>query len=255
MGNLIGRAYRDSARIARVLPWLFALPVAMELVQHAIEMRIGMLASTEAMQQLGGHAARMGFGQFKILSLVLVFYWVSRWQAFAGDRSRPLLGDRESARLFVGVVLLGIAIGLVQQFGGTVLAPLTGDGAILVALGFAFFLGAMLLDTCLAVWKVGAALGNPLLTIAASFRVMHGHVWWSLGFSIVMMMPLMIVHYALNGFAVGRPVGVQWALLAVDSLVVGYLGLVLATTVYLIAERAAARSGVPLAAREAPATA
>jgi hypothetical protein len=84
------------------------------------------------------------------------------------------------------------------------------------------------------------------MTIPASFRVMHGNFWWSLGFFAVMFLPLMVLHYGLNGLAIGRPDGLLRAILAIDSLVVGYLGLVLAMTSVLMAQRSAERSGVAL---------
>ncbi len=246
MLKYIGEAYRDSARIAFALPWLFALPVTTELIQHIIEYRIGLFASFEAMEAVGGDAARMGFGQVKILSLVLLIYWVSRWQVLRGRDDRSILGDRHSATLFAGVVVLGLVLGLIQQFGGGVLAPFL-DAGVLMTIGFAFFFLSLALDVYLSAWKVGSALGNARLTIAASFRIIHGNFWWSLGFSVTMMLPLMILHYALNALAVGQSFALTWAILILDALVVGCLGLVLATATFLVARRAAERASTRLA--------
>jgi hypothetical protein len=245
-------AYRESARAAVALPLLFALPVATELVQHAIEYRIGMFASLQAMEAVGNHPARMGFGQVKILSLILVLFWACRWHAFRGQRGRSVLGDRGSAFLFAGVVVLSMAIGAAQQFGGTLLAPILPDESTLMTVGIAFFLGSVVLDVYLTCWKVGSALGNPRLSIPASFKIMHGNFWWSLGFSLAMILPLMVAHYALNAVAIGQEQGPLWAILATDACLVGYLGLVLATTSFLIARRATERAGVPLAEARAP---
>ena len=242
----IGEAYRDSFRVGLALPLLFALPVTTELIQHVIEYRIGLFASFEAMEAVGGDSARMGFGQVKILSLILLVYWVSRWQVLRGRADRPVLGDRRSATLFAGVVALGVALGLVQQFGGGVLAPLLDAGAVMT-IGFAYFFLSLALEVYLSVWKVGSALGNARLNIPASFRIMQGNFWWSLGFSVAMMLPLMVLHYALNALAVGRPFALAWSILVLDALVVGCLGLVLATTTFLIARRAAERARIGLA--------
>lgn len=248
MWSRIKQAYGDSARILTALPLLFALPVAAELVQHFIEYRAGMFASVEAMEATAADAGRMGFGQVKVLVLMLLPFWVARWHFFRGRRDRPILGDRRSIMLYVPVVLLGIAIGLVQQFGGSLLSPYVPDARVLMAIGFLFFAATVVLDVYLTAWKIGAALGNPRMTIPASFRVMHGNFWWSLGFFVVMFLPLMVVHYGLNGLAIGKPDGLLWTILAIDSLVVGYLGLVLAMTTVLMAGRAAERSGVALVA-------
>jgi hypothetical protein len=111
----------------------------------------------------------------------------------------------------------------------------------------------MALDVYLSCWKVGSALGNPRLTIPASVHIMQGNFWWSFAFSIGMMLPLMVVHYALAVVGVGRPDPLLWSILIFDSLIVGYLGMVLATTTYLIALRAATRAGAPLAGAPKPA--
>lgn len=245
LGSIL-RAYRDSARIAIALPLLFALPAGAELVQHVIEYRIGLFDSLAAMRAAGDHPARIGFGQVKILSLVALLYWVARWQMFRDDPARRVLGDARSAFLFAFVLLFGIALGAVQQFGGGWIAPLI-DGRALVGIGIAFFAATTALEVYLSGWKVGAALGNRRLGFLASFRLIHGNFWWSLGFTIAMVLPLMILHYLLNGLAVGRPDALLWAMLALDALVVGYLGLAMATTVFLIALRAAERSDTPLA--------
>ena len=252
MLSQIKRAYADSARIIVALPLLFALPVAAELIQHAIEYSSGMFDSLAAMEAAGDDPARMGFGQVKILALLLLLYWVSRWQVFRGRPDRPVAGDRASALLFLGVVLFGTATAVVQQFGGSWLAPFVRDSGTLMAIGFAAFFLFAALDVWLSVWKVGAALGNPLLSIPASFRIMRGRFWWSFGFTFAMIIPLMVAHYALNAVAVGRPEPLLLAILALDALLVGYLGLVLATTTFLVAERAAGRAGVPLAGGAEP---
>lgn len=252
MWTSIKEGYRESARATIALPLLFALPVVTELVQHGIEYRSGMFVSLETMEALGNHTARMGFGQVKILSLTLVLYWAFRWHALRGQPGRSVLGDRSSAILFAGVVLFSTAIGVIQQFGGTLLAPMLPDESTLLTVGIAFFLGTVVLDVYLTCWKVGSALGNPRLSIPASFKIMHGNFWWSLGFSLAMILPLMVAHYALNVFAIGQEVGPLWAILVTDAVLVGFLGLVLATTSFLIARRAAKRAGVPLVGPSPP---
>ena len=144
------------------------------------------------------------------------------------------------------MLVWGVAMAIVQLFGGAVLAPYVPDAPTLALVGFGFVLVLTALEIYLMVWKAGASLGNPRLTIAASFRIMHGSFWWSLGFFVAMFLPLMILHYGLNALAVGRPDAILWPILVFDSLVVGYLGIVLAAVIYVTARRAAARKGVAL---------
>jgi hypothetical protein len=98
----------------------------------------------------------------------------------------------------------------------------------------------------LNVWKVGASLGNARLTLTASFRIMHGNFWWSLGYFAIMSLPALALHYALNFLAIGRPPLTLWTLLGCDALTVGYLGIVLMASIYMIASRATARQGEAL---------
>ena len=246
MWTEIKRAYRDAAGIVVAAPLLFALPVAAEFIQHVIEIRIGMFESVEAMQRVGDHPARMGFGQVKILSLILLVYWASRSLAARDGAPLRVVGDGRSALLFVLPVAWSFATALVQQFGGAVVGPYMPSDRALILLGFVYFALLFVLDTYLIPWKVGAAVGNRRLTFLASFRILRGNFWWSLGFFVSLFLPLMIAHYALNMLAVGRSETLLWAILAVDSLEVGWLGLVLAVSYYIIARRATERSGAAL---------
>lgn len=249
------RAYAMSGRFVIALPLIAALVIAVEAVQHVVEWRIGMFASTDAAEALGAHPARMGFGYVKVAILFLVSFWVLRFLGFDGDARRAVAPDRTAYRLFAIVLLFEAAMLLVQERSGVWLAELVPPGAALLFAALAAMLVAMFLELYLAAWKTGAALGNPRLTIFASARAMHGRIWWSFGFTLAMMIPLMIVHYALNGFAIGRAPALAWAMLAVDSLLVGYLAALLPAAVFVVAARAAARKGVELAPGQGPARA
>jgi len=247
MWTSIKECYSESARFARAWPLLFALPLAAELAQHFVEYRIGMFASVEAMVALDGDPSRMTFGVVKVVTLLVFSYWVNRWLAYGGDGRRPVLGDRRSAFLFAWVVALGLVTGGLQLFGGALLRPFGASDRMVLGVGLVFVSVMMAIDIYLTAWKVGAALGNGRLTIPASFRIMRGNFWWSLGFYIVMILPLMIAHQLIGGMApLGRPDTILWPILIVDSLLVAYLGTVLAATGYLIARRAAERKGVSL---------
>lgn len=245
MWSLIREGYAQSARLARSLPLLIAFPMMAELTQHIVEYRIGMFTNVAAMRAVAGNADRMGFGQLKVLSLIFLLYWVSRGLAFGRGGAHRVLGDGRSAWLFLWVTVYIFGVGLVQQFGGAFLAPYVGRKA-LVAIGFGFFAASVVVDLYLTVWKVGAALGNRALTPRASFGIMHGNFWWSLGYFVIMFAPGLVIHYALNGLAVGRPSTLLWVILVFDALLVGYFGILIAVGNYIIARRAAERKGVSL---------
>ena len=119
----IKAAYRDSWKVALTFPLLFALPAAAEFAQHIVEYEIGMFASMAGMKAAADNGWRMGFGMVKILSLFLLGYWVSRALARLHGAQLRVRGDRNSARLFVGVLAWSIGTGMLQLFGGDLIAP------------------------------------------------------------------------------------------------------------------------------------
>lgn len=248
MWTEIKTAYRDSARVAVQRPLLFALPLIAEFTQHVVEYRVGMFDSMEAMKAVSDDASRMGFGYVKVFALIVIAYWVTRALANLEGAKLRVLGDRASLILFVGVMLWNLLSGLSQEYGGALLGALLPTRWFAAAAILAFVL-LVVIDTCLVPWKVGAALGNAGITIPASLRIMGGrNVLWSLVFIILAALPLMVLHYALNVGAAGRPAALLWSILALDALVVGYLGIVLVAIHYRIARRAAGRAGLPLIA-------
>jgi len=246
MWSDLKRTYADSAAFVVALPLVAAVPFAAQFLQHAIEVNVGMFDSYAAAETLDGHPARDAFGMIKILSLFLITYCVIRFIGFGRDRRQAVVVTRSSALLFGAVLLFNLAFMAVQRIGGTLLGQWITDPGQLLLTGTIGVFALMLLETYLAGWKSAAALGNPRMTVPMSAQVMHPRLLRSFGFTFAMMMPLMIVHYALNVAAIGVPAGAMWAILAVDSAVATFLGIVLAATLYRIAHRASEDSGLPL---------
>jgi hypothetical protein len=241
----IKTAYRDSLAVAAKFPLLFALPAAAEFAQHVVEQRIGMFANLEGMKAAADNGLRMGFGILKVLSLFLLIYWVSRAMAVLRGATLRIRGDAHSAGLFALVLGWGLATSVVQLFGADLISPFVAiRTATIISVGIG--VGLFICDFYLCVWKVGASLGIDRLGFAASFRIMHGNFWWSLLYFVMMFLPAMTLHYLLNFLAVGRPAPAMWTMLGLDALTVGYLGIVLVATTYVIAARATAQKGESL---------
>jgi hypothetical protein len=242
--------YRASARFAVALPLIFAMPVLVEGLQHVAEWRIGMFESGAMAEAVSDHPARMSVGYVKTALLCVMGYWVWRFLGFKGDLGRVLRFDRTAIALFALVLAFQAAQVVVQNQAGTLLGATIATEAGLFLTGLALILAAMALEIYIAAWKVGAALGNRRMGPLASLRTMHGSIAWGYGFTLLMFFPVMILHYLLNGLAIGRPAAIAWPLLTLDALVVGYLAVLLPTTVFIVARRAAGRRGIDLAARE-----
>lgn len=246
MRSDVKRVYGDSAAFVIALPLVAAVPFAAELIQHVVEVNVGMFDSYAAAEAVADNPARNAVGVVKVLSFFLITYFVIRFIGFGRDRRQAVTVTRMSALLFGAVMLFSLAMMAVQQFGGSLLGRwVTEPGQLLAAGTFSLF-ALMLLETYLAGWKSAAALGNPGVTVPVSARAMHPRLFRSFGFTIAMMMPLMIVHYALNFAAIGVPAGAMWAILIVDSAVAAFLGIVLAVTIYRVANRAADSAGISL---------
>jgi len=245
MIKAVGGAYGGAWRFALACPLLFAVPVAVEFIQHVIEMRIGMYDSIAAAQAVEANGARLGWGVVKTLALFLAGYWVARFLVLPGGAADARRFDPVAARLFAWVLLFGLAVTLVSLWGGDAMHA-AGLGAYTMAAGVAFSLASFVLTILLAPWKIGAALGNAELGFVRSIGLVGWGVWWGLILAILALLPLMIVHYAFAFLAMGAPQPAAWAILAVDSLLVGYLAAVIVAIDLAIARRAVEAVGARL---------
>jgi hypothetical protein len=144
------------------------------------------------------------------------------------------------------VLAVDILMVMVQDEAGGLLSQIVPSGRTLLITGLAAILAAMALELFLAPWKAGAAIGNPALHLGVSIRMMRGRIAWSFAFTLAMILPVMVIHYALNGFAIGRPPALAATLLAADTLLVAYMAILFPATAFIVAERAARLSGESL---------
>lgn len=234
--------YAVAWRVAKAMPLVFALPVAVEGVQHIIEWRIGMFESVAMASAVENHPARAGWAYLKIGTLFLMGWWVWRFLGFDGDRGRTLRWDTFAAARYSLVLIFSGAITALEMQAGDLLGGIfeTSLHTLFAAIGT--MLVAMALELYFAPWKVGAALGQPHASLAASFKTMNGNIGWSFGLTLAMFFPIMILHYALGLLPIVLPPAIGALFLVLDSFVVGYLAILFPTTVYIIARRARSKS-------------
>ncbi|HEX8512103.1 MAG TPA: hypothetical protein VF688_03255 [Allosphingosinicella sp.] len=232
--------YALASKFAVALPLIFALPVAVEAVQHVIEWRIGMFESVAQASAVENHPARSGWAYIKIATLVLTGWWVWRFLGFEGDRDRTMRWDGFAAARYSLVLIFSAALTMLEMQVGGLLAGAFESSRHLLLAGIGLMLVAMALELYFAPWKVGAALGDPKASLAESFKAMHGNIAWSFGLTMAMFFPIMILHYALGLLPIVLPPAAGAILLVLDSLLVGYLAILFPTTVYLVARRATA---------------
>ncbi|HEX6375288.1 MAG TPA: hypothetical protein VFZ91_06170 [Allosphingosinicella sp.] len=245
MWTVFKQAHARSVWVAAAFPLLFALPAGAELAQHVIDYRLGLLDGGAAPAEAAGHPSRSTIELVKVLIMFLTLYWISRALTF-GRGGRAILGDGRSALLFLGVVVVNIVIGIVPRLIGPAVEPFAGAAAGQAVLIVLFVLGVAI-TIYLSPWMIGAAVGNSRLTIPASIRLVHGLFWWGLLLLFLLEAPLILAHEGLKRLAVGQADVPQWILLGVDSVLTGYLTIVIVAAHFFIAKRATERAGVDLA--------
>ena len=229
------QTYGGSIAFLIACPLLALVPVFFEVLQHIVEVKIGMYQSIAMAKAVEHDPWRMGFGMLKVIALILPGYWIVRFLAWRDPRAaaRP---DARAVRLFAGFAAFQIALAVLQLF------VLPQIGWVLLAT----FVGGQLIGILIAAWGVAAAHGNAAIGPRASIAIMARQLPWTFVFSLVAMLPLMVPHYAFAALASLGPKALLWPVLAVDSLLVGWLSAVLGTAGYVAAERAAGRAGVSL---------
>lgn len=228
-----------SGRYAWLCPLLFAVPLAAEFAQHVVEVRIGLYDDIASAAASEGHPLRMGFGYVKVLTLFLTGYWAIRFLGFGDDPRAARRADPAAMRLFVRVALYGLAWA-VLQFS---LPHLGLPSAAVMPLTLAVMLANLVLEFSLSGWKAAAALGNPNIGFLRSLAMIRGSFCWAAGLFALTVMPLLVAHYAAFALALGAAPALLWTVMALDSLLTAYLGVVIAANCYLVARRMAQRHG------------
>ncbi len=219
--------YRESWAFLWACPLLALIPVLAEFAQHAAEMHLGMYASVEAAQAAENDPLRMAFGFLKTTALSLTGYWVIRYLAGNRDAQAARSFDRRSVALYAVVMLFNIALVALQLF----VLPRSGT-ALIVGM-----LAGLIITPLLLRWFVAAPLGI-FISPVASARLMLPQVPWAIAFSLAVMLPLMIPHYALGAAAIFAPgYALKWVVLIADSLLVGWMAAAMMAASWGIATR------------------
>jgi len=178
--------------------------------------------------------------------MTCVTYWMARFMAGI-DRSRVAALEPAPARLFAAVLLFQAVATALSLWGASLLRALGAPDAAMMPLGIGYMVALLLLGVLLEPWKVAAALGNREIGWSRSIAMAAPMLPWGLAFTLAMLLPLMVLHYAAAIVAVGRAPAMVWALMIADSVLVGYLAAILSATSVLVARRAVGRAAIALA--------
>lgn len=224
-----GRAYRGGTAAMLALPALALIPAAVEMAQHAVEMRLGMYDGIAAAKAVEAHPARLWSGLLKVAVLHLPMYWVARHMA-TGDAGFAGRWDSRAVMRFAGATGFMVALSALQLF----LMPQTAPWLI------AMLVLGPTLAALTAPWFAGAALAQEGPGPLGSAAMAAPGLGWSLPYLFAVMLPPMVLHYALAAAALVGPRALVWPLLAADSLLVAWLASVMAASNWIVATRATA---------------
>lgn len=237
MRQALKRAYGESWQFMKTFPLLVGLIIVPEGAQHVVEWLSGFYDSFEAMREAGSNPLRLLFGAAKYLSILVITYWVARYLLSNGSIRFTLASDTTAVRRFgiaafcyVLIVLITAAVLLIAVIAGKKLA--NNVVVLLVVL-----MAGILVRTLLALWLTGTAVAAPEATLANSIRSTRGSLLWGMAFLFLGSVPPMMLHYAIGYGAVGQSKPIVAILLALDTALVGYMGVLYASLLVQIARR------------------
>lgn len=239
-------SWRLGLRLIRLWPLIALVPVVVEIVQHGVEVQGGFYRSIAAMKAAEHDPLRMAIGHAKVIVMLVTGFYMLRFFAAAGDRGVAARMDRRAIGLLIPV--LGWSLfWLVLMQDIPMLAPTMGWPLKRVSQFVVIVtLANLLSDPLLNLWKLSAASGDPSVGFVRSMRLTVGRYWWSLALGLMVMLPLMIAHYALAFAAIGRSPFALWSVLIADALLVGVMGPVMVASSFVAARRVAADRGLVL---------
>ena len=231
----LGTAIRDTYRVSFVLfgtavaLWIGA--AAVELVQHAVEWELGLFAADASVEAVVESDAHQVAGWTKVAAVTLCSWLVPRYLYQERDWRRVLRPDHA---LVKGLAVMA-GIGGLPAITPVLVSGVVGMDPDTAAL-WGLLAGLALTVPLMAVmpWGVGLLAGDAAMTFAGSVRAMRGRWFWATFLMFGCALPLLIPHAALNLVAIGASPLVAGTLLVLDSVLVGFVALVLGSAGWMI---------------------
>ncbi|GGE76677.1 hypothetical protein [Sphingomonas prati] len=244
--NAFTTPYSRAWRFALACPLLFAVPAVAEVAQHVVEYGAGFYLSIAAMKAAEHDTGRMVLGHLKVIALYLTGYWATRFWAYGDDARAAWRVDARVAGLYLPVLAWELLWLVVIQDGPVISAALNLPERLVVLIVAILMPATLLFNVCLAAWKATTAVGDGRIGFMRSIELTPGSFWWSLGLTLVTVLPVMVLHYVLAFAALGRSPVVTGGVLLADSLLVAFMAPLLVAVNYAIAERVLGRAGLAI---------
>lgn len=189
--------------------------------------------------------ARLAWGFVKTLAISLPSYWFYRYIVSERDPAYARKPEFRAVTLWGIIYLMMAGLTWLGLFGPSVGEILGLRGTPETVVKVVLVVAQTILGIYFMAWFVAWSQGNASVGPLRSMRIMHGFFWRTVALMLAGIVPLMALHYA-GLFAVGRPEPLVWAVMFVDSFVVGFLALTMFGVNAIAAKRAAEAKGVSL---------
>ena len=235
LASAINVSYRTAFSLFVGVAWLWLAAAFFELVQHAVEWQLGMFTPGDGIDPGSEFQTRMAFGYLKAASVLICAYLVPRFLFLDRDWKRVLQVDRLLLRGIVvvaGTFALSLAPAEILSWIEARVDVIAGDFEVLW-----IQLGAFVLTIPMAAllpWGIGLIAGDQSMTFRRSVSAMHGRWIWAWMLPVFCVVPAVVPHFLLNDFAYGASPVVMGSLLLLDSVLVGFIALVMGCTFWAI---------------------
>ena len=222
--SAIVETYRKGIAVWRRAPVLVAVAAIPEFAQHVVEIRLGMFASLDAAHALQNNPLRWDFGYAKIAGLVLALMLVSRYWGAGGSL-------RHTLRMPV-VTLLRLLVGVSILIGSSWLFSLN-RAALPEYLDLAETVAGWFVQGGLFLWITATLIEDRDTTLLDAFGKRFPSAVIILLLFLAAMLPALFVHRVDHRIVLCEPMAIQWAVMTFDALVVGAMGTLGGSALYV----------------------
>lgn len=210
VGRQLRELYRRGFALFLLAPMIIAIVAVPEFVQHWFEIRSGMFESVERARALANDPQRWAFGYAKLAGLLIAMFAAARfWSTQVRGGRWWDVREIEWLRLAVAIALFALLPALADLLHGPVYwIAYTALSTAVLPLVFVI-LGALF----------GARRPGLVESLQSGWR------WLPLLVLLLVAayLPPMAAHYGLHHVARGLATPLVWALMTLDSLVVGLI--------------------------------
>jgi hypothetical protein len=223
LGGKLFDSFRLGGLMVRRALLILAIAAIPELVQHVVEIRLGMFDSIEMFHAHGTDAIRMAFGYVKVAGFVIAILASARFWWLGSVRAALLPPPRDLLRI-VGAIVVSLAAQLPFEWLRAGMAQ-PWNGALLII--------ETALGTALTVYIIAALFGDRAMTLRRVFTAAWGRALLIVLLMAVTYGPCFAVHLATHKLALGLPLPLVIAIMTFDGLFIGLFAALVGSAMFV----------------------